>query len=159
MYSSSVSSYVNFMPCEYRYQPRHDFFIFHAKGEVYDADLISGNHAVVSDPCFRPDSRAFLDFAAVEEFKLSPSWTEAINAREAVQNIRGKQAFLIFGPLGSQQFHDYLKSLCCSVYFRMFTNRNDAYDWLNEGLPPEKHISGGPWETLKHFDAYYAQQR
>lgn len=146
------------MSWEYHYQPLQDLFIFHAKGEVYDDDLISGNQAVVSHPSFRPDSRVFLDFSAVDEFKLSPCWPERLNALEAVQNIRGKHAFLIFGPLGSSNFQRNLKTLCCSRWFQTFTARKDAYDWLNERLPAGMHISGGPWHTLTSFSARYVQQ-
>lgn len=144
------------MPWEYRFQPRCDAFIFQGKGDFIDDDLIRGAQALARDPHLRPDSRVFMDFSAIDEFKISPSAFETINALEAVKNIRGKHAFLIFGPLGSRKFHGHLRSLCSSSSFRMFTTRQGAYDWLNEGLPLEKHISGGPWHSLADLDAHYA---
>lgn len=101
----------------------------------------------------------FLDFSSVDSFTIPPSVIETLNPREAVKKIRGKHAFLIFAPIGSLDFRRYLKALTSSSWFRLFESREEAYAWLNEGLPSEQHVSGGPWWDLADFDRHQLGQR
>jgi hypothetical protein len=135
------------MAWAYRYLPHRDLFIFHATGVLTEEVLLENISRAFADPHFRPAMRVFNDYSAVDEFKVSVETLATVAAIPAVRGIRGRHAFLMFAPIGSGSFRAYVESLG-SEYLKVFRDRQEAYDWLNEGVPAEKRISGGPWADV-----------
>lgn len=137
------------MPLIYNYLPASESFLFLGAGVLSDEDLEAGMDMMLHDPNFRREDRVFFDLGGVEEFSISSRVMERLEMDKLLRTAVGKRAYLIFSPVGSTSFKTSLLQFGLRN-LEIFNDRKAAYDWLNEGFPTGKHVSGGPssWPFL-----------
>ncbi len=101
-----------------------------AWGVFTNDELVAHSRHLRADPRFRPDFRQFIDFTAIEKFKVTAS-----GVREAARlNPFGKgarRAALVSGNLGFglARMYEQLRPEALDEY-RVFRRRAAALEWL-----------------------------
>jgi hypothetical protein len=108
-------------------------------GTLTEAEIQAAAKEAFQDSRFHPAHRAFFDHSKVTSWKVSTEFmTGMASARQRSDSAR--TAVLIHGPLA----HGLVRAYQAFVNYgqvKIFTDRSGAVTWLNEGVPPEKHIT------------------
>ena len=128
------------MPLSFRYDSVADVMFVTASGVLTDGELREGILRVLDDKAFHSKVRIFEDFTSVDEFRVSKRTIAELCSHERVVTLRGRYAQLIFSPKGSMLLADSLV-VVDSARFGRFYKRQEALDWLNQGMKEPKIIS------------------
>lgn len=128
------------MPWKYLYDKASDVFVATAWGVISSDDLIAGLTRLRHEPEFHQNVRRFGDYANVDRFELSEKFLAEYARLEAALPANGRYAILSFSPSGSTRFQHFISEKSSGPQ-RIFISRQEAVDWLNEGVPPEKRLT------------------
>lgn len=113
-----------------------------AEGVVTDEDLLPALRAAYRDPRFAPTMRTFADYTGVTKFKLTG---EAMRiAAEMNQVSPDTRQALLVGPdvaFGLARAHQGWNVALNRSLPTIFQDRAAALAFLNEGLPPDQHVT------------------
>lgn len=127
------------MPWSYSINPALNLATTMASGIVTEEELLQGVLSAYADPRFQPEMRAFLDYSQAVEWRVSAEFL----ARLAPQRkfaAGSRTAIWAVGPLNYGMCRVY-QSFVDSGQLRIFGDRAEALAWLNEGVPPEQHVT------------------
>ncbi len=129
------------MPFSYTSYPEKDFVVIRAKGNVTEEGMISIARSIAQDPQCRSIGRFLYDGSDVTGHDLfSLSVSKAAGFLKAAPQAR--RAFLLARSTDLLVFDAY-EAYCRSVNVippKVFFEREQALDYLNEGVPPGKVI-------------------
>ncbi len=108
-------------------------------GVLTDEEIFSGVMSLYSDPRFHPDLRGLFDYRNVATLKVSSEMMARLAAHRRYSD-KSRTAFLVNGPLGFGLGRVY-QSWIDRGQVKITYDRAEAVAWLNEGVPPEKHIT------------------
>lgn len=127
------------MPITYDIDTSCGVVIATSTGTLTEAEIAEVAAKGFQDPRYEPSFRAFFDHSAVAEWKVSTAFmTRLASARKRSDSSR--TAILVTQLIGFGLVRAY-QSFVDNGKVRVFTNRTEALEWLNEGVPPEKHIT------------------
>lgn len=127
------------MPITYEIDPGRGAVIATSTGALFEPEIQAVAKAAFLDPRFDPAYRAFFDHSQVTDWHVSTGFMiEMARARQRSANSR--TAVLVQGALGFGLVRAY-QSFAESGQVRIFTVRGEALTWLNEGVPPERHLT------------------
>ena len=128
------------MPWTHKYNARADTFITRASGVITDEVAIVGVRNRLCDPNVHEGVRHFYDFADVDRYETTDHAVEALLPDEARQPKQGRRAYLMFNPAGAAEYERHMRRLL-TENVRVFYSRQEAVDWLNEGMPADKMLT------------------
>lgn len=131
------------MPFVHHHVPKCEAVVFVGAGLLTDDELLTGANRALGDPNYRADCRIFFDFGGVDEFRVSTQVLENPAVAGIFRAPTGRRAFLMFSPLGSTTLRNAIL-IAGHQNLKVFSDRRAAYEWLNEGLSPDKILVGGP---------------
>lgn len=125
------------MPWSYRYIAPLDTLVVSGTGVLSDADYTNGVQALRGDTRSIGAKRRFSDYTRVDRFEVTERSLEALRRSRPLE---GRHAFLIFSPLGESEFERHVRKILAGNV-RLFVNRKEAVNWLNEGVAADMLIS------------------
>ncbi|MBS0662077.1 MAG: hypothetical protein JSR48_02350 [Verrucomicrobia bacterium] len=128
------------MPWSYRYDPPSDCLISTATGVLTAGELTAGLRELRADPHFQGLVRLFGDYSTVDRFDLAEDEVRRCVTPEFFAPVGGRCAVLLFQPLGSARFRDYLET-AAAASCRIFAERRLALEWINEGVARDRHLT------------------
>lgn len=129
----------SYMPWSYTIDPDRNVVMTKAVGIVTEDDLRLGAAKGYADPRFHPDLRAFLDYTDVTDWRVSTNFLTRMAANRRFSE-KSKTAILAVGLLNFGMSRAY-QAFADKGQVQIFTDRAEAVAWLNEGYPPEMHIT------------------
>lgn len=127
------------MPWSYTIKPELNLATTSASGIVTEEELLRGVLAAYSDPLFHPELRAFLDYSEPVEWRVTAEFLTRLASRRKF-SAKSRTAIWAVGPLNYGMCRAY-QGFVEDGHVKIFTDRAEALAWLNEGYPPEKHIT------------------
>lgn len=127
------------MPWTYTIDLARNVVFTAGSGVLTEAEVETGVMSLYADPQFRPDLRGLFDYRGVETMKVSSEAMGRLAARRKY-SANTRTAFLVKGPLGFGLGRVYQSSVE-SGHVKITLDRAEAVAWLNEGVPPEKHVA------------------
>jgi hypothetical protein len=127
------------VPWSYDIDTDKDVAFTTGTGVLTDQEVFDGVMSLYDDPRFHPDLRGLFDYRGVGTLKVS-SETMAKLAAKRRYSDQTRTAFLVNGPLGFGLGRVY-QSWVDLGQVKITYDRAEAVAWLNEGVPPEKHIT------------------
>lgn len=128
------------MPWTKSYDKQSDTVIFTATGVLTEEEFIAGVLAVRMDPQQTARRRRFWDFAHVDRFEFTNETENRLNVPGSCTGAGARCAVLIYHPEGAARCRAVLQQICASNC-RLFLDRHEVVAWLNDGVPPEKHLT------------------
>jgi len=125
------------MSWSYRHYPRLDMLVTHGSGLLSDRDYTVGVMALRQDATAIAATRRFSDYSQIDRFEVTEA---SLKTLQRELPLPGRHAFLIFSPAGESVFEQHLRTILAGN-LRLFFDRQEAVDWLNEDMPPEKVFS------------------
>ena len=125
------------MAWSYRYLAHLDALIVSGTGVLADCDYVEGVHALRADARAVGAPRRFSDYARVDRFEVTE---RSLDALQRPQALPGRHAFLIFSPSGESVFERHVRKILAGNV-KLFVNRQEAVDWLNQDMPREKLLT------------------
>lgn len=131
------------MPCTYSIDSERDVVLVQGEGILTDQELIAMSRAVSRDPKFHPNIRFFCDFTRVEKNRLSSKCLSQVP--EIMRHSPKARCVILFTnkllDIGMFRVYEAYCDIMKKGAPRGFHSREDALACLNEGLPPEKHVT------------------
>lgn len=129
-----------YVPWIYHYDSPSGVFVATAWGVVRDTEILQGLLQLRADPKFTADSRRFGDYAHVDRFDLGSNFLKEYERVNQEHPAMGKYAILRYYPAGTTQFDRFLIGSSLGQR-RVFIDRQEAVDWLNDGITPSQHLT------------------
>lgn len=127
------------MPITYEIDPGRRAVIATSAGALFEPEIRAVAKAAFLDPRFDPTYRAFFDHSQVTDWQVSTGFmVEMARARQRSSNSR--TAVLVQGALSFGLVRAY-QTFVESGQVRIFTVREEALAWLNEGVLSEQHLT------------------
>lgn len=139
------------MPWKYRYDAQLDTFFYTGSGLLTENELVSGLSARTAELLLHPNARVFQDYSQVTEFRVPSETFIKLAEKDPGRLLPLRRAIWVSSPTVAGIISFVLRR-DMKGELKIFYDRESTLRWLNEGMPPEKHISGVPWHTLEHFD-------
>jgi hypothetical protein len=127
------------MPWSYDIDTGRSVVFTTGTGVLTGEDLAGGVRAVYLDPRFRSDMRALCDYSQVPGWQVSNELVASLASKRKF-SATARTAFFVTGPLIFGIARMY-QAWVDNGQVKIFTDRGEAVAWLNEGVPPEKHIA------------------
>ena len=113
----------------------------YADGVVTDSEFIASSVEFFNDPRYNVRQRLLMDYTKVEEVRLNAQTLFQVAELAPTPQI-ARRAILVGSQFQQSLFNFY--QICRSDandghLLRVFSDRESALAWLNEGQPPEKH--------------------
>ena len=125
------------MAWSYRHYPLLDLLVTHGSGVLSDRDYTVGVKALRQDATAIAATRRVSDYTQVDRFEITEA---SLKALQRPQPLPGRHAILIFSPSGESVFERHLRKILAGNV-KLFISRQEAVDWLNEGVSPGRMIS------------------
>jgi hypothetical protein len=109
-----------------------------SRGTLTEAEIQAAAKAALQDARFDPSHRAFFDHSRVTEWMVSTEFMTKLAAARKRSND-SRTAIFVQKPVGFGLIRAY-QAFVDNGQVRIFTDRAEAVAWLNEGVPPGKHI-------------------
>ncbi len=127
------------MPWSYSIDSERNVVFTTGTGVLTEQELLGGLRSLYADPKFHPDHRGLFDYREVETLQVSNDLMASLAASRKY-SARSRTAFLVNGPLAYGLGRLY-QTWVQDGQVKIANERAEAVAWLNEGLPPEKHIT------------------
>jgi len=130
------------MPFEYHIDVHLGVVFFTAKDPITDEELIAAVRAVNADPLFDPGMRLLSDYSTVTVGRISSqSMKECGRINRFSKGARCAIVLKNTLHYGMYRMYGAYSSLSNNPIPNGFMSRREAVDFLNEGLPADRHIS------------------
>ncbi len=127
------------MPWEYTIDTSRNLGFVKASGVMTAEVLADGLRRASQDPKFHPDLNVFADYTEVTDWQVSTDFLSHLSNSRRLSD-KSKTAIWTTGPL-SYGMGRAFASWVNVGQVRIFTDKDEAWAWLNEGVPPEKAIT------------------
>jgi|GEM_PF-4913878 len=124
------------MPWTYTYEVTLSASVVVASGELTPADLNASFRQALLDPQFGPHSRILYDYRHIAETGASIKNVLTFRYHQYFSPT-ARRALLLSGA-HFREFENLRPHHPVSGQLRAFTERDDALDWLHDGVPPWK---------------------
>lgn len=129
---------LNRMPCSYSIDEDKRVVFNTSSGVVTDNDLVTNAILLRSDKNFQGNFRCLSDYTRVTALQTTAATLTTLAANQPF-SPESRRAFLVTAGWIGSSVEFYRTTTTGQV--RVFTDRAEALAWLNEGVPPEKHIT------------------
>jgi hypothetical protein len=126
------------MPIRVHFDEVRDVLHTVAEGVVTDAEFLAAAQEAVADPRYHSGLRSLRDWSKVTECRVTLPVYHRISATGKLHR-ENRRAIVAPDPIIQEKFLSFARDMQHQD-FHLFRTRQDAVDWLNEGLPPEQHI-------------------
>lgn len=127
------------MPWSYTIDPKRNVIFTTGTGILTQEELAFGVKMAKQDPLYHPDLNAFFDWTKVTGWKMDSDFLARLVAARTFSGGT-RTAMLASNPLGYGMCR-IMEAWVSNGQMMLFTDRAEAVAWLNEGVPPEKHIT------------------
>lgn len=110
-------------------------------GVVADSEVIEFSRKLYNDPEFHPDFRNLADLRQLTGDKMTGHSVRAIAASSRF-SVKARRAIVVSRDLeyGFSRMYQTEAEFHRGAAPQVFRNLSEALAWLNQGVPPDKHI-------------------
>lgn len=131
------------MPITYEIDPTKGVVLSSWTGTITDEEVLDFGRQLYRDERFDPAYRNLADLTGMDGSRLTSRAIRSLSAANRFSST-ARRAFVVgnelaFGFTRMYQAEAEFNRVGMPVVFR---DKAKALDWLNEGLPPERHIGG-----------------
>lgn len=126
------------MPIRVHFDEARDVLHTVAEGVVTDAEFLAAARDAVADARYHSGLRSLRDWSKATECRITLQAYRRISATGKLHRDN-RRAIVAPDPAIQEKFFTFARDMRHQD-FHLFQTREEAVRWLNEGVPPERHI-------------------